>query len=586
MADLSHFPSSGEWERMREKMKNDMDTRETNMRKILSVTAAFAGVLLLIAAAGCKTDQDYKDERAENAALHHAEAKYREMPGEKLTLQKCIEIALKNNLQTRVSELELQVQKELETSEALGMLPQLNINNNFTWRSNTPASSSEKIVATGRTYGASYSQDRAINYLNIDLMFSMVDFGLAYFNTRQQADRAMMTKQRTERAAQNLIFDVVRAYFKVAAAQRAQQLTASVIEQCRTRYEQIHTLSQKRQISPARAFDESRRFIEMEKRLTAYERSYESACVELRTLLGYYPSPMIEVDETPLDHTPEFNFLPSIELMEQIAVLQRPELYETDIQKHINILECRKTILLMFPNVKLYADWSNSNNSFTYNKSWWELGLRAAYNLLLLPKHIARYRAYDKQVDAEEYRAYAQAVAVMAEVRIAQGNMFAAKNRFDKNNQIYNDYNEQLNMELKTRAASGSIAELELDHIRLETTQAQIDRLTSLGEYYVSYYRLLNIMGLRKMDARSVDELKEELEDAAVRAAAVLARDRRQFDEATLRMQRQKQDLQEAAARKKADEARDAELRKINAEIDARVKAETQPQSQPVEKSK
>ena len=547
------------------------------MRKILSAVTVFAGVLLMLAAAGCKTNQDYKDDRAENAVKHFQQAKYRELPGEKLTLQKCIETALKNNLQTRISELELQVQNEFQTAEALGMLPQLNINNNFTARSNTPASSSKKIVATGRSYGASYSEDKVINYLNIDLMFSMLDFGLAYFNTRQQADRAVMTKFRNERAAQNLIFDVVRAYFKVAAAQRAQLLTSSLIEQCRSRYDQIYKLSQDRQISPARAFDESRRFMAMEKHLSAYERSYESACVELRSLMGYYPSSVIMVDESPLDSAPEFKFLPAIELMEQIAILQRPELYEADVQKHINVLELRKTILLMFPNVKLYADWSNSNNSFLYNKSWWELGLRAAYNLLRLPQNIARARAYDKQIDAEEYRAYAQAVAVMAEVRIAHGNLLASKKRFEKNNQIYTDYNDHLNDILKTRAASGSVAELAVDHVRLETTQAQIERLAALGEYYVAYYRLLNMMGLRKMDARSVDELKEELENAAERAADVIERDRTRFAENRAAAAKQRQDFQKAESERKAENARAEEIRKINAEIDARVKAESQP---------
>ena len=546
------------------------------MRKILSA-AIFAGVLVLWTAAGCKSNQDYRDERAEKVSLHFNQARWREMPGEKLNLRQCIEIALKNNLQARISELELQVQKEFQTSEALGMLPQLNINNNFTARSNTPASSSEKIVANGATYGASYSEDKIINYLNIDLMFSMLDFGLAFFNTRQQADRAIMTKYRNERAAQNLIFDVVRAYFKVAAAQRAQQLTASLIEQCRSRYDQIYKLSQDRLISPSRAFDESSRFMAMEKRLTAYERSYESACVELRSLMGYYPSAVIEVDDSLLDHTPEIEFLPDIELMEQIAVLQRPELYETDVQKHINILECRKTLLLMFPNVKLYADWSNSNNSFLYNKSWWELGLRAAYNLLRLPQNIARYRAYSAQVDAEEYRSFAQAVAVMAEVRIAQGNLIAAQQRFGKNNQIFNDYSDQLNVVLRTRSASGSVAELAVDHIRLSTTQAQVDRLVSLGDYYVSYYRLLNILGLRSLDPRSVDELKEELESAAVRAAAQLERDRKQFVENRNAALRRKEQLEQRSADKTARDEHEAELRKINAEIDARIKAETQP---------
>ena len=401
------------------------------MRKILSVTAAFAGVLLLMTAAGCKSHRDYEDDRAESAALHFQQAKFREMPGEQLTLQKCIEIALKNSLQARVSELEIEVQQEMETAEALGMLPQLNVNNNFTARSKTPASSSKKIAATGRTYGASYSEDKIINYLNIDLMFSMLDFGLTYFNTRQQADRVVLYRQRSERAAQNLIYDVVRAYFRVVAAQRAQQITSALLEECRSHHDTITKLAKANKISPARAFAETRRFMDMEKRLTAYQRNYESACVELRTLMGYYPSPMITVDESVLDAVPEYSFLPDIDLMEQIAILQRPELYEADIQKHINILECRKTLVLMFPNVKLYADWSNSNNSFLYNKSWWELGLRAAYNLLRLPQNIARARAYDKQIDTEEFRAYAQAVAVMAEVRIAHSNMIAAKMRFE-----------------------------------------------------------------------------------------------------------------------------------------------------------
>ena len=545
------------------------------LNRILLGNAVLTCVCLLSVLTGCKTEQDYKDDRAENAVKHFQQTKYRELPGEKFTLAKCIEIALKNNLQTRISELELQVQNEFAAAEALGMLPQLNINNNFTARSNTPASSSQKIVATGRTYGASYSEDKVINYLNIDLMFSLVDFGLAYFNTRQQADRAVMTKYRNERAAQNLIFDVVRAYFRVAAAQRAQQLTASLIDQCRSYYDQIFQLSQSRRITPARAFAESRRFMDMEKRLTAYERTYESACVELRTLMGYYPNSMIVVDESLLDHTPEYGFLPDTTLMEQIAILQRPELYEADIQKHINVLELRKTIVLMFPNVRLYADWSNSNNSFLYNKSWWELGLRAAYNLLRLPQNIARARAYDKQIDAEEMRAFAQAVAVMAEVRIAEGNMKAAKARFEKDNQICSDYNEQLQNMLRTRVASGSVAELALVHMRLDTTSAQIDKLSSLGEYYVAYYRLLNIMGLRKMDSRSVDELKEELQSASLRAARIIEQDQMNFSEAIIAAKKRQVEKRDADAKRKANADRADQIKRINSEIDARIKAES-----------
>ena len=97
-------------------------------------------------------------------------------------------------------------------------------------------------------------------------------------------------------------------------------------------------------------------------------------------------------------------------------------------------------------------------------------------------------------------------------------------------------------------------------------------------------YRLLNIMGLRKMDARSVDELKEELEDAAERAAEVLERDRRQFAASQNAALKRRQELQASEDKRKSDAQKAEELRKINAEIDARIKAESRPAVQPVKK--
>ena len=544
------------------------------MQKIWFLTAASAVTLLMFSQTGCKTSQDYADERAEKASTHFQAAKFRELQqGKALTLKECIGIALKNNLQIRISELEIQVQQELETAEALGMLPRFDINNRFTARSNTPASGSQKLVATGKSYGASYSEEKIINYLNVDLLFSLLDFGLTFYNTRQQADRVLLSKQRKERVAQNLALDVVKAYFKVASAQRAIKMTDSLLEQCRGRYEQIYNLSKQRKITPARAFDESRRFIAMEKKLTDYQRSYENSCVELRTLLGYYPSANIVVDESVLDRLQKFD-LPDIATMEQIAILQRPELYEADIQKHINMLECRKMILMMFPNVQLYADWSNSNNKFLYNNSWFELGLRAAYNLLKLPQHVAKYKAYSSQVEAEEMRSYAQAVAVMAQVRIAHGNFENARSRYQLDRKVYNSYDDYLQAALKNRVVGGTLSQLDIDHIRLVATQTNIDCLISLGEYYVAYYRLLNVMGLKNLDSRTAEELREELLLAADRIKDQIKEEQNSFRLQQEQMQRDSAAYRAKVRKKEAEEA-DARLRtKIRSEIDVRIKTQ------------
>ena len=302
----------------------------------LGCAGAVAGML---AVSGCKNAEDYRNERAEYAVRHFEASKYQELAeGEKVGLMDCIRLALENNLDMKVLDLEKDVAREMRTAEMLGMLPELNITDTWTGRSNVPASSSEKVGEGGLTYGYSTSQDRNVNYFNVDLALSVLDFGLAFFNTQQGEDRVLMRQQRVDRAAQNLTLDVVKTYFQVAAAQKAIKITKTLLEECRSRYGLIEKLSRAREITPFRAFDETRRFVEMEKRLTNYVRSYENSCVELRSLLGMYPSGQILVEDSFLDTVPNME-LPDIELMEQIALLQRPELYEIDIQKHINIIE-------------------------------------------------------------------------------------------------------------------------------------------------------------------------------------------------------------------------------------------------------
>ncbi|MBS1372080.1 MAG: TolC family protein [Lentisphaeria bacterium] len=514
--------------------------------------ACLSAIVLGIAVGGCKTAEDYRNERAEYTVKHFEKAQLRELEqGRVYTLTDCIRIALEHNLDLKVFQLEEAVARENRTAEMLGMLPELNVNNTLTDRDNTPGSSSRKIQDDGMTYGASTSQDRTVNYFNVDLALSVLDFGLAWFNTQQANDRHLMREYYTERASQNLTLDVVRAYFQVAAAQRSINITTGLLEQCRNRYDLIEKLADAKIITPFRAYDETRRFVDMEKRLTNYIRSYENACVELRSLLGYYPNANIKVDDSVLEKLPEID-LPEIATMEQIAMLQRPELYESDINKHINVIECRKTILMMFPNVRIFLDFTNSNNSFLYHQSWWEIGIRAAYNLLKTPQMIYRYRAYSAQVDSQELQTYAKAIGIMAQVRMAHANILESRERFDINDRVYNIYNRNLQNSLKNQKVTGGLSQLELDHIRLATAETEVDSIFARSNYYISYYRMLNVLGVRNLGAEEVATLKAEIDAARIRAEKELAE---QEEEARLEAEKLRRQEEAAAAAEAAAEA-------------------------------
>ena len=510
-----------------------------------------AGVTIAILG-GCKSFDDYQKERVNKAVVHFDRAQYADVKqGHVFTLNECVNLAVKNNLDLKVFGLEEQVSKEMRTSEFLGMLPELNISNNLSGRNNKPASSSRQVKGNGfGTYTYSQSQDRTVNYFNIDLALSAIDFGLAFFNTCQSNDRMLLRQQRTRRAEQNLVLDVTRVYFQVAAAQRAIKITKNLLANCKERYTLIEKMGDSGKITPFRAFDEVKRFVEMEKRLTIYIRSYENSCVELRSLMGLYPNAEIKVDDSILDKVPTFTF-PEMELMEQIALMKRPELFEIDMQKHINVLECRKTIVSMFPNVRMFIDFTNSSNSFLYHNSWIELGVRAAYNLLTLPRQIARYRAFSAQVDAEEYRSYAQAIAVMAQVRMVHSNLVATKERFDIDNRVYNAYRKNLEKAEGSRRISSELSQLELDHMKLATAETEIEKYLSLGNYYVSYFRVLNTLGIENLHKKTVADLKKTLEEERVRAAEELKKARAEYE--AEKAAAEKKSEKKAVTRKNAD---------------------------------
>jgi outer membrane protein TolC len=478
------------------------------MSKVLFLLSLCITILF----SGCKSFDEYQQDRVSYAVQHFERAKRSNIDETQvLTLKECIRLAIRNNLDLKVLGLEEQVAEEMHTSELLGMLPELNISNNYSERDNTPGSSSKNIYGqSGGTYSYSQSQDRQQNVFNIDLALSVLDFGLAFFNSQQAKDRVFLRNQRLRRAEQNLVLDVARVYFQVAVAQRAIVLTQELLDECRARFAVIEDLGDRGVITPFRAFEETRRLIEMEKKLTNYFRSYDNSRVELCSLLGLYADTKIKVDYSMLNNVPEFTF-PDMELMEQIALMRRPELFEIDIQKHINAIECRKSILMMFPNVRLFADYNKTNSDFQYHTSWWEVGVRAAYNLLKLPQHISRYKSYSKQVDVEEERAYAQAIAIIAQVRIAHANFLATKERLDIDIKINSTYKKNLEKAMMNKKMIGELSQLEIDHIRLATKETEIEKDLSLGNYFVSYFRILNTLGVENLDVQTVKNFKEAL---------------------------------------------------------------------------
>ncbi|MBO5761941.1 MAG: SEL1-like repeat protein [Lentisphaeria bacterium] len=495
---------------------------------LMIALAVAGGVSMLFS--GCRTEESYRDERKEKTAEMFNEIKSKEyIKGTVLTLDECISFAMQNNLSVKVANMERDVRERMRTADVLGMLPDVTISDNYTSRNNLPGSSSKAVVGDGATFDASRSSDKRVNNFSIDFAFSVLDCGLAFFNSQQTHDRMLQQEKAVERLKQNLALDVAKLYFRVAVAQRAATITRELLAKCQNRYELIRKLHREKKISSFLATEEMNKFLAMEHRLRDYIRTNETAQTELRAVLGVYPGEVIKVDDSLLDKLPEMD-IPDTATLEQIAVLKRPELYETDMQKHINILECRKTLLMMLPNVRLYGDYIHNNNSFLMHQTWWELAVRAAYNLLKTPQYIYRYKAFSEQASLEELRSFVQAVAVMSQVRMATADILSCRERYEINVKDDRHYTEHLAKVKRNKMLPGTMTQLQIDHLQMVAAETRIEKLISMGACHIANYRLLNALGIGGTDAKTIEVLKQQLALARERAKERLEEAKKEFD--------------------------------------------------------
>ena len=474
--------------------------------RILTLTA----IVMFIT--GCHNSEYYRQQRVERARRNFENISKRTIDKNKVfTLNECIGSALKHNLALKVYDLKEQIASEKVTAQMLGLLPELNVSNQLNSRNKTPGASSYSIETGKQSLVSSRSIDNTVNNVKIELAISTLDFGLAFLNSAQAEDRRLIAIEQKKRAAQNLVFDVVKTYFKVAAAQDAIKTAKDLLLKCRNLEKVFINLNADKSVSPFRLLDERKRFIQLEKRLMSYRRNYQDSCIELRSLMGYVPNEIIQVDTRWLRKL-NLATLPSIEAMEKIALTERPELYQLDFESSVLVNEARKTILTLLPTTKIFLDFKNSNNSYLYTQSWSQVAVHAAYNLLRLPQRIAQYSATHSEVDEISMRTLALSIGIMAQVRIAHANIQEVKLRYELDDRTYRAYKKHLLTASQSYKSGSSLSKLELDRLELETAETYIDRLISISNYYVAYFRLLNTIGIKDLTPETVERVIHEIE--------------------------------------------------------------------------
>ena len=365
------------------------------MNNVSRILTLFVAGTLLGGITSCKSDGDFREERKEKAVRDFQNIKAREfLKGQILSLENCINFALSHNLKLKAEMLEKEAFESMRLAEGLGIFPKVELSNRI---------AGEHILSGSYNSAGSVSGN-----LEHEFNYTLLDACMAVFQTRDAHDRLLLREKRVERLKQNITLEVSKLYFRVAALQRHIGRIRTMLEEARKYKAEASRLFQLEVIPQECVMAFSAR----ERALLEYENEYKKASSRLRVMLGASPAGEIVVDENILASTPQG--LPSVEEMEQIALMQRPELFIADIRSNLNRTQCYKAFFKLWPALRIYRGLQVSTASDSWENIAW-----TACNLLKTPEILLQCKGSLQEAELEELRGSLQALAVLAQLRMA-----------------------------------------------------------------------------------------------------------------------------------------------------------------------
>lgn len=342
-----------------------------------------------------------------------------------ITMDEAIARALKYNLDLRLKKMEVAVNGQLHEVSKYDMLPNVVAGAGYMSRNNYsggdgrplyPTQGSRPDEAMPRTQSFSTSSDMSHKLRSVEFSWNVLDFGVSYYRAKQRADEFLIAQERKRRVIQTTVHDVRYAFLRAMGAQKLAGEAESVMKQAETAIEQSRAAEARGAMPVQTALAYQRSLVDAVALLNVRRQELDFAKAELAALMSAPTSQFALAD------TPEvaLNPLPTnLAVLEDTALMNRPELREEDLKKRISADETRRQLMQAYPNLTFGLGKQYDSNSLLYNNDWVEGSARASWNLLRVLSAPAVTKAGERQLEVDDARRQALSMAIMTQTRIA-----------------------------------------------------------------------------------------------------------------------------------------------------------------------
>lgn len=381
----------------------------------------FSLLAMALLLTGCyRTIRDLEEQRQEHAFEDETYLYAGLDPNQtlRLSVNDAIDIALERNLDLAVKAQELNIQQETYRRQVLNELPKLIADGEYSYRNRNLGAFSESLIPGVPPAPLSIGAQQHTKRWNIMLTWNLVDFGVSYFRSNEESNKVLVQQFEYERIAQNLILEVVKAYWKAVGEKHSLDVGRQLNDTYQTVKDKLQVYVGKRFISPKKGSALLAQLAFAEVRFAENQVEYDRAMEDLKKKIGIPPDILVELTENVPDYADEVP-LPCVDSLEQTALFNRPELYTKEVQEAVWKNEVWVAIVQMFPEIAPFISDNNDLNFFLLYHHWMTLGLRATWNLLGFASKIQDTNIAKAQIELTRINRLLQSISVLSQVHMA-----------------------------------------------------------------------------------------------------------------------------------------------------------------------
>jgi outer membrane protein TolC len=238
--------------------------------------------------------------------------------------------------------------------------------------------------------------------------------------------------------------------------------------------------------SPLDALNYRRQLLDVIRQMSAVRNALSQAKPRLAAIMNVSPGQDFQVATPSGMPVPTLGM--DVDRMEEMALLNRPEVVEAQYSSRISALETRKAMAKLLPGLEFSVGQHYDSNKFLVNNSWSDAGLRISWNLLNLFSAGPITRAADAQKQVSESQRLALNMAVLTQVHVAYLDFQGKARQYELEHEL-SGVDQAIYQQTRNAVESGASA-------RLQGILADANAVFSSLRLYQSYGDLQNAYGL------------------------------------------------------------------------------------------